>query len=134
MQRLNRDEQGIIGLIGIGIIGFLALFTFSAAAAIDWSFIVALAVIVVIGLSVFGSMFFHFPFTYTIIVAILCLAVVVFMQIGVLAAAGLIIIGGGMYKLSPAKQPGMFMMLAGVGCIMVIWGAKFCIETLGIVP
>lgn len=131
---MRHDERGLIGIVGIAIMGIIALFGFSAAAAIDWSFIIALVVMVTIALSVFGSVVLHFPFKYTIIVVVCCLAMVVFLEIGALAAAGLIVIGGIIFKLSPAKQPGMFMVLIGVGCLMVIWGAKFCVESLGILP
>lgn len=133
LRQFHRDQGGLVGWIAAAIIGLLGLFGFSVAASINWTFLVATLVLVVIALSVAGTVFFKVPFTHVIVISIICLGIVVFLEVGALAAAGLIIVGGVMYKMTPAKYPALFLGLIGLGLIAVVWGSKFVME-MGIVP
>jgi len=135
-ESIRTDQGGFIGGLTLPIIlaGFFGIFGISFLAAINWAYLLATLVVVVIGLTVTGSVFFNIPFKYVIIVAVLCLGIVVFLQVGALAATGIILVGGVLYKFSPAKRPAIFIGLIGLGSLLVIWGSRFAVETLGVMP
>jgi hypothetical protein len=126
-------ERGV-GLLGIIIIAFLALFGLAAVSAISFKFLLAVLIITTIGLGVVGALMFKVDFKYVVILALVCLGIVVFMEVTAPVIVGILVVALAMWKLSPAKQPALFVGLIGVGLIMVVWGTKLAIEVLGIVP
>jgi hypothetical protein len=79
-------------------------------------------ILAVIGIGAAGAMFFDVDFKYVIILSIVSLAVVVFIQIGVLAAAGLAIIGIAGYRFTSA-QPLILLGLIGAGLLAIVLGS-----------
>jgi len=128
------DDAGIATPIIVAIAGILGLLGISTAASINWKFLLATLVMVAIVLAVAGTVFFGVPFEQVIIVSILCLGIVTFIEVGVLAAAGLIVIGGAFYRVSPMKQVWVFVALIGFGLLTVILSKQFLIVELGMVP
>jgi len=113
----------IAGVIGIALIS-----------AINIIFLLALMVFVVIGIAAAGVFLRGLDFRYLVVTSLICLGIVAFITINALTCVGLLIIGGAMYKLTPAKQPALFVALVGVGLLVAIWGAKFVVIPLGVLP
>lgn len=133
MRGFASDERGV-GVIGLIIAAVLALFGIAGVSAINLRFLMAVLILTTIGLAVVGSLFFRVPFKYVIILAVICLGIVVFMEVTAPVVAGLLVVAFAMWKLTPMKQPAMFVGLVGVGLLLVVWGSKFAIETLGVLP
>lgn len=131
---LGNEQAGIATGIIILIAGALGLGGIAALSAINWQFMMAVMVMVVIALGVIGTVFFKVPFKYVLVLAILCLGVVTFIQIGAMTAAGLIVVGGVLYKVNPNRNLALFSILIGVGLLTVILGSQLAIETLNISP
>jgi len=128
------DDAGIATPIIVAIAGVLGLLGISTAASINWKFLLATLVMVAIVLAVAGTVWFGVPFEQVIVISILCLGIVTFIEVGVLAAAGLIVIGGAFYYVSPMKQVWVFVALIGLGLLVTIWATQFTVVELGITP
>ncbi len=134
---LAQDERGIATWIVAGIAAILGVGALSTAAAINWEFLVAAMVLAVIGITAVGAVFFNVDFIYVIIIAIISLGIVVFLQIGTLAAVGLLVVGGTFYRFNPAggRQLWMFILLIAIGIVSVVIGTQmFIVPELGIQP
>lgn len=125
---IRKDQGGLIGTTGMIIIAAIAgVLGIGAASTLDWTFIVATMMMAVIALTIVGTIWFGVPFNRVIIMSMICLGIVTFLEIGVLPAAGLIVVGGTFYRFNPVgnQQIWFFLALIGVGLLAVIWGAEF---------
>lgn len=129
---LRRDQRGI-GILPIIIIAILGIFGISLFSAINWRFLLALMVVVVMGLAVVGGVFFKIPFKYVVMVSVLCLGVVIFIEVTAPVILGLLLVGFAMWKFTPEKHLAIMVALIGFGCLLVVWGTA-ALESLGIVP
>lgn len=124
MGGLMRDERGIIGIIGVAIIGILALFSFSALAAINWQFLLAMMAMGIVALAFVGVLFFKADFKLVILAAVVSLGIVFIVEVSLPVIVGAIIVGFGMWKISPAKQPMLFVGMVGLGLLVMVWAYR----------
>lgn len=129
-----KSDMGQKGFLGLGTLGTIAILGLASvlgisfAASIEWKFILAVMAMAVIGIGVAGAVFFGVDFQWVIILSIISLSVVVFIQIGVVAAAGLAVIGIGGYRFS-GQRPLLMAGLIGIGLLTVIAGNYFMINS-----
>jgi len=127
---LKSDERGFLGLGTIGmiaLISILGVFGISIGASMDWTFIMATMIFVVIGLGVVGSIWFNVDFKYVMILAILSLGIVTLLEVGAVTAMGLLIVGGIFYwrPVFMQKNAWLFMAMVGLGALLAIYGSQF---------
>jgi hypothetical protein len=135
MRQLGRDQRGFLGLsIPLIILAILGVLIFSWLSSINWGFLLVVMMVVVLGLMVYGAVFKGIDFKYVVIVALLCLALAMILTITIPVILGLLFVGFAMWKLTPAKQPALFVMMVGVGLVLVVIGSKLAVESLGILP
>jgi len=148
---LGKDQGGILGLSITMIIALVAgVVGLGVVSTIDMTFLLAILVMCIIGISVVAySMGRISNFMHVIIIAFVCVGIVMILEVGAVTAAGLAVIGGGVYYFGGLsgsmfglsfgsgggnRQVGMFMIMLGLGSLLVIWGAKFVLVPMGIVP
>lgn len=134
--RLIRDERGLIGIIGIVIIGIIALFGFSAAAAINWKFIIALFAMGIIGIAFIGVVFFKADFKMVIYAALASFGILVIIEITMPVLVGAALVLGALYyfKVLIPKRPLIFFLLVVTGLIVMVWGYAAIILPMGVYP
>jgi len=132
---LWKDERGQFGgLLLPLILGVLALLGISFIGAINFKFLLVLMMFIVIGLAVFGGVFKGINFKWVMAVAVVCLGITLVLTVTIPVVVGVVLIGFALWKYSSLKQPAIFVMMIGIGLLMVIFGTNFAIQTLGIQP
>lgn len=130
-----RDERGLIGLIGAAIIGIVALFGLSAAAAINWKFLLATMAMGVVGLAFVGVLFFHADFKMVLIAAVVSLGIVFIVEVSLPMIIGGAMVIAAMWHLKMlAKKPLMLGALVACGLLVMVLGANFVLLPMGVVP
>lgn len=132
----HREQGGFI-LGGLGLLVVLALggiMITGFIASINWMYLIAVMAMVIIVVAMVGAVKYKMPFQFVILISMISMAVVVFIGVGVLAAAGLMVLGVVLFKFSPSKQPAIFVGLVAVGLLTVIWGTKFILIPMGLIP
>lgn len=135
LEKFYHDDCGIAGWIVAAVIGFLVLFGFSAAAAIEWKFILALMAIGVIGIAFIGVVFFHADFSLVIAAALISLAIVFIVEISFPVVIGGLVVGAAMWNLKILRgKPLILFLLIVVGLGLMVWGSYYILLPMGIFP
>ena len=129
------DQRGILGLSlpVLILLAILGIFGFSIIGAINWKFLMAIMMFLVIGLTLIGVVFMKMDFKYVIIVSMICLAITFVITVTPAVIMGFLVVGFAMWKLSPQKHLALMIALIGIGLILVLWGSMKLAE-LGIFP
>lgn len=128
-------ERGIASLIIIAIIAVLALFGFSAMAAINWKFILALFAMGIVGLSVVGVLFFKANWNMVMLAAVVSFGIIFIIEVTFPVLVGGLMVIFAMWQFKLLKgQPLMFVGLVGIGLTVMLLGAKLALYPLGIMP
>lgn len=132
---LMRDERGLIGWIAIAVVGLLAFLGLGGSSMIDinWGFLLAITMILVIGLAVFGMVFKGLPFKFVMVIVVVCMAISLFFTITPPVIIGFIIVGFAMWKFTPEKHLALLVGMIGVGLLLIVWGTAG-LATMGIYP
>ena len=129
---LRRDQRGI-GLFTILIIALVGLFGIGILGSLNWNFLLAIMMILVIGLAMVGVVFFKMDFKYVMIISMICLAITLFVTVTPVVIMGFLVAGFAMWKLTPEKHLAMMVALIGLGLLLVVWGTTQ-LASLGIYP
>jgi hypothetical protein len=121
---LNSQESGLATIVTIAIIAIAGAIGLGFAASYDWTIILAIFIIAVFGISLVGVLYYKLPFEYAIVVGAICLALVVFIEIGALSAAGLLLIAGGIYYFD-RRTEWLIALLICLGVVSVFAGTYF---------
>lgn len=134
--RLGRDQRGFILTLPIILIaGVLALFGFSAMAAIDWRFLLAMMAMGIVGMAFVGVLFFKADFKLVIVAALVSLMIVFIVEVTFPVIVGGLIAVAAMWNFKLlAKRPLMLFALIGVGLLVMVWGSYAILAPMGIVP
>lgn len=135
MRRLSQDEHGLIGMVGIAILGIVALFTFSMASAVNWTFIIACFAFIILGVAFVGVVFLGANPDMILYAILADVALISIVQVGfiTLIGGGVIIVVLWNMKLLK-KQPLIFALLMMAGFATMLLGNYACLIPLGIVP
>lgn len=126
-ENIRTDEGGLLGLTGAAILAAIAgVLGISWAASVDWTYMMATMIFIVIALGVVGVIFFNVPFDRVLILSMICLAIVAFLEIGAIMALALIIAAGAFYSVPQLKgysqtQLGMFIGLVALGVGLAVY-------------
>lgn len=131
---LMRDERGLIGWIAIGVIGLLLLTGLGGSViSVNWGFMLAIAMFLVMGLALVGALFKVIAIKHAIIIAMICMAIAMFITITPIVIFGFLIAGFAMWKFTPEKHIAIMVGMIGVGLLLVVWGTAG-LATLGVYP
>lgn len=133
---LKQDERGLIGLVGIAIIGIIALFGFSAVAAINWSFLIAALIFTSIPIAFLAVAFFKADKRLILYAIVGSMAVAMLVWMNIYNMIALILIGGAMYyfKTLVPKRITILVMLIGFGGLCLVLGYTYMLMPLGVYP
>jgi len=134
MQGLRDDQTGI-GWLMIIVVAILGIFGFSALASINWKAILALFAAGIIAIAMFGVVFMHQDFKIAMYASILALLIVFIVEVSFPMIIGGLIILFAMYNYSSfSKRPIVFVMMIGVGLLMMILARTYILVPLGVLP
>jgi len=129
------NENGIATFIVVAIIGIIALFGFSAAAAINWKFIIALFAMGIVGLAFVGLLFFHADFKMVLAAAVCSFGILFVLEVGFVTLIGGAVVITALWQMKILKgQPLIFVALVGTGLLVMLLGAKMMLIPLGVLP
>ncbi len=134
---LGTDQGGIIFTLPVIVASILGILGISLISTIDWTFLVPLFAMGTMFVAVVGFSFGKIKkFNHVLYIAVGMTAVMVFIEIGAMTAAGVAVIGASIYYFGPgsAKQPAFFIGLIGAGMLLMIWGATYVLAPMGVVP
>lgn len=135
MQGLRDDQAGAISLLMILIVAVLGIFGFSLMAAINWKGVLALFAAGIIGIAMFGVVFMKQDFKIAMYASILALLIVFIVEVSFPMIVGGLMVLFAMYNYSSfSKKPIIFMMLIGVGLLMMILARTYVLVPLGVMP
>ena len=135
MQGLRDDQAGAISLLMILIVAVLGIFGFSLMAAINWKAILALFAAGIIGIAMFGVVFMKQDFKIAMYASILALLIVFIVEVSFPMIVGGLMVLFAMYNYSSfSKKPIIFMMVIGVGLLMMILARTYVLVPLGVMP
>lgn len=129
-------DKGIAGIILIAIIGLIALFGIgTVAAAIDWSFLLGLMAMGIIGIAFIGTVFFKADFKLVIAAAVISLGIMFVLEVGFITLVGgaLVILAGWNFNILK-KQPLVFCLLVFTGLVTMFAGNILVLMPLGVFP
>ena len=130
-----RDEGGIATIIVVAIALIAGLFFFSAAAAINWQFILAVMAMGIIGISFIGVIFFRANFKLVIMAALVSLAIVFIVEVSFpVIVGGLIALGAVWHLKLLSKRPLILVSLVAAGLLVMLLGYHFVMIPLGVYP
>ena len=130
-----RDDQAGIGWLMIIVVAILGIFGFSFMAAINWKAILALFAAGIIGIAMFGVVFMKQDFKIAMYASILALLIVFIVEVSFPMIVGGLMVLFAMYNYSSfSKKPIIFMMLIGVGLLMMILARTYVLVPLGVMP
>ena len=131
----SRDEGGIATIIVVAIALIAGLFLFSAAAAINWQFILAVMAMGVIGIAFIGVVFFKADFKLVIMAALVSLAIVFIVEVSFpVIVGGLIALGAVWHLKLLSKRPLILVSLVAAGLLVMLLGYHFVLIPLGVYP
>ena len=132
--RLMQDERGLIGWIAIAVVSLLLLTGLGGSIiSINWGFLLVITMFLVMGLTLVGTLFKVINIKHAIIIAIICMAIAMFITITPVVIFGFLLAGFAMWKFTPEKHMAVMVGMIGVGLLIVIWGTAG-LATLGVYP
>lgn len=129
LEELMQDQKGFaLSTTAIAIITAVAgVLGISAVSTVDWTFMLASMIFVVIALGLVGSFFFGVPLELTIALSVVSLGVVALLEIGTLPAIGLMLVGGAIYRFESPSGVNLYVMVGmiGLGVLAAVFGTQF---------
>lgn len=133
--QLGRDERGLIGILGLGLVGILALFGFTAMGGINLMYLIGLFAMGIIAMAVVGVVFFKAKSKLIMVAVLASMSIILLIQVN------FIIIVGGFVAIFALwnwkvfkKNPLVLTSLIMTGLIVMVWGKYAVLLPMGILP
>jgi hypothetical protein len=128
-------ERGFAQIVIIAIIGIIALFGFSAVAAINWKFILALFAMGIVAMAFVGVLFFKADFKMVMLAALCSFGIIFVLEVGFVTIIGGCVVLAALWQMKLLKkQPLIICTLVAIGLFVMLFGAKMVLLPLGVMP